>query len=627
MTKSRKIGALGLNIPVIKPSNGSKTTMTAAEVTKWRAALPMADIGLASKKLYIALSELNKTVLDPVNRFEIIELFRPTTKTIATALKKHYIEQAEPLTPQKLTIAALRQTLISEMADSYKIILEELNHKPNKTEQEKRIIVTTVCRILYYLNSFLLCRYQIYSSIPENVWHEVYILYRYGLTRNILDLEVRCELSLNHSTSILGAFTRIILLSATDPYQWRQKDQYSINKAIDLWSVFPTIYDYANMPEKNNGIFIIDLNSDHPPIPYNFKRDPVTPSCIALDVARNVKHLKLLLLKMHKHEMKLRIEHPGDPEFSVTIPTLVKLIQIWSQRITRNMQRFRISAKIKVAFGLRTAYYYINNQKEFDPRPRHLNTPVNNRQAGALTRPSLELPIFEIEDEFEELDIETKDSEISTESKDDATIIEAVVDIEQHYKLYEYELENISTNGFCIHINDGSFPPFRTGEIMIFKNSTEPQDAPWSIGAVRWIKSPSSGVFQMGIELVAPFSKAAGIQMIRNEQPVGLLLRCLVLPDEPDTHAQSVLITPTLPLHSNRVILYLDHQEGIKTTLVKELESTSGYHKYVYSMKENINIGEHKADGDAPEQNTETPSPNNDDDKTNTEFDSIWKDL
>jgi hypothetical protein len=628
MAKSRKIGVLGLSVPVINPSNTPKMNMTTDDVLKWRAALPMADIGLASKKLYIALSELNETHIDPVTRFHIMELFRRPTKTIATALKKHYIEQAEPLTQQKLIIATLRQTLITEVADNYKTVLEELHSKPTKTEEEQQILITAICRILYYLNAFLLCRYQIYSYVPENIWQEIHNLYKYSLKNNILDAKCNCELSFNHNTSIIGAYTRILLLSATDPYQWRQKDQYSISKALDLWAIYPTIYDNEHIPEKDSGIYIVDLDKDEPPIAFNFKRDPITKSCIALDVAKNVKHLKHLLLKMHNNEMKLRINHPGDAEFSVTIPILVKLIQIWSQKIVRHTQRFRIAAKIKVAFGLRAAYYYINNEKEFDPNPSHINAPVSTRHTGSLARPSLALPIFEIEEDEEEgiaagpIGFAKPPAEPVKEEIKEEVDEEPTVDIEKRYHIYDYIIENISTNGFCILVEDGSFPPFRAGEIMIFKNSNESADAPWSIGAVRWIKSPRDGAYQIGIELVAPFAKAAGIQMIRNDQPAGLLLRCLILADEPGSH--SVLLTPTLPLQSNKVILYIDDQPGIRTTLVKELEATSGYHKYAYSSKEAINITEPKHEEQLKKQDaTETV----DEDQTNTEFDSIWKDL
>jgi hypothetical protein len=641
---NHKIGTLGLSIPVINPSNVPKLKMTPAEVIKWRSALPMADTGTAAKKLYMALSDLNSTSLEPKDRFEIIELFRSTNRTICSTLKKHYIEQSEPLNAQKLTIATLRQTLISEMADNYKLILEGLYEKKNKSEEDQKMITTTICRILYYLDMVLLCRYQLYSAVPENIWKEVHLLYKYAKKNNTLNEQVACELSLNSTTSAIASYTRIILLSATDPYQWRQRDQYSIDKAIDLWAVYPTIYESSQIPaDKKTGIYIIDLEKDQPPVALSFKRDPITSSCIGLDLAKNVKHLKHLLLKIHNNELQAKIEHPGDHEFSVTIPTINKLIKIWSQQISRNTQRFPITAKIKVVFGLTAAHYYINHEQEFNSRPSHLMVTTVTRPAGSFNRPTLDMPIFEIEDD-EELDVPSRMAMVAKQNQENnpdkaATGGETPVttddklpeiDREHHYIVYDYNIENISPNGFCILIDDGTFPPFQAGEIMAFKNPLEDANAPWSIGTVRWIRSPGQGKFQIGIELVAPFAKAAGLQMLRDNQPVGLLLRCLVLPEAPDLNSPAMIITPTFPLRSNKVMLYLDNDEkGIRTTLTRELEATGSYHQYLYSTKENINIVDPKVeDAHKPAETvTEQSMSDIDEDQVSTEFDSIWKDL
>jgi hypothetical protein len=609
MAENRKVGNVGLSMPVINPSNVPKEKMTPEKVKEWIASLPMADTGSAAKNLFMTLNEYNRTYIEPMERFKLIELYRLTNRTICTTLKKHYIEQNAPLTEHKLLIANLRQTLLSEMADNYKLILEELHNKPNHTDEEKKIITASICRVLYYLNTVLLCRYQLYSDIPKDIWKEIHLLYKYGLARNILSDQMGCELSFNGTTSIIGSYTRIILLSATDPYQWRQRDQYSINKAIDFWAVYPTIYEYAQIPDKKTGIYIIDLDKDEPPIAYSFKHDAITKTSIALDVAKNVKHLKHLLLKIHNNEEQARIEHPNDPEFSVTIPTLVKLIKIWSQLITRNAQRFPITAKIRVAFGITAAHYFVNNKVEFITHPSNLLLGPNQSHSSTATHSSLELPTFEIEEEKQSgyIPIDTFAVEINRE---------------HYYQIYDYIIDNISPNGFCIKIDDGSIPPFQAGEIMVFKNPADAESAPWSLGSVRWIRSPATRVFQIGIELIAPYAKAAGIQMVRNGQPAGFLLRCMVLPEAPDLNAPSVLITPTLPLRSSNVLIYMG-DKIIKANLIKELDATGTYHQYTYTTKENMEIVEPNKE-ESGNAKVDLPDANAD---VNTEFDDIWGDL
>ncbi len=628
MTINRKPGSVGLSIPVVNPSTAPKNKMSSSEVAKWCNTLPMADVGAASKKLYLALSDLNNTALPPEERFQILEVLREPLKAIGTELKKHYIEQKHPLTPNQLTIASLRQTLQTEMADNYKTVVEGMHNKPNKTEDDKKILVSAICRVLYYFNIILICRYQLYSYAPKNIWQEIHLLYKYARDNKLLDIKVPCRFSFNQgSTTILESYTKIILLYATVPYQWRQRDQHSINKAIDLWSLYPTIYDSSNIPEKRPGIYIIDLEKDAPPIAYNYINGTPSESCIALDLMKGVHHLQQILDKMQKENFQGKIEHPGDPEFSVTAQIVKKLISIWSQNIARTSPRFPIQAKIKIAFGLVAAHYYLNGEKEFDPNPPNLH---RSDGSGRPAQTALDLPVFEITDEDEEsaLSDEAKKAKTDEQKAEQAAIEEEANAAAQAkanmYHLYDYNMENVSPNGLGIVIRDRSFPPFQAGEIVVFKNATA-NDPAWSIGAVRWMRRPNDDEFQIGIQIISPYAKAAGIQMERHGKPAGRLIRCLVLPEIPDANMPPMLITSTLPFRTHQVLLYLDQQDGIKTTLTDEVDATGMYLQYTYSTKEVVEIADPAKQQHV--QHKEEHKNNLDDDKTNTEFDSIWKDL
>lgn len=626
MTNTRKTGVTGLSLLVLKPSTPPKPKRTPAEVARWCAALPMADTGAAAKKLFIALDEISNTEMTAMERFEIMELLRTPNRNICTSLKRHYIEQKSSLTERKLMIANLRETLITYMADNYKLIFEDLHVKGGRSNNDKTMLATAIIRILYYMNVLLICRYQLYTYSPENIWHEIHLLYKYAKQKDLLEMQVKCVFSPNKQmTSILEAYTRIVLLYATDPYQWRQREQHSINKAIELWALYPTIYEYPNIPNTKAGIYIIDLDKDEPPTLFGFKKDPITPSCIALDLSKGVKHLKDILEKMQSNHLKAKIENPKDPEFSVTAPTIAKLINVWSQHIVRSSERFPIKADIKIAIGISAAYYYVNGEKEFNPHPNNLRTSFGDTSTHN-SQYMAHLPVFEVSDDGdEEITIpDVTNAQPQQSSPEETEEKDEVVSKEDTYHIYDYSIGNTSRDGFCIVIQDNSYPPFQAGELIVFKNTSE-EYVEWGIGAIRWLRRLKNNEFHIGVQLIAPYAKAAGIQMLRGEKLANRLLRCLVLPENEAEKIPPMLITTSFPVHSNTVMLYLDNAEPIKAVLTKEIDASGMYYLYEYTSEANVElVTPNNTNGGT---NPKTHRNEDGESKTNTEFDSIWGDL
>ncbi len=617
MTIKRHKGVLDLTIPET-PGGNSNPKMTIEAISKWRDQLPMADTGAASKSVYLMLTEMVQTPIDPQLRFELIEAIRPQVKQISTTLKRHYIEQHEPLTEQKIKVADLRQLLMTLMADNYKMVLDNVLEK----SRDQKFICTVICRILYYYSIILICRYQLYSYIPKGMWAEIYNIYKYAKERKILNIKIKEPALINQGdTHILQAFIRIILMNATDPYQWRQKDQHTLSKAIDLWSMYPEICEHDKIPDDHIGVYVFDLEKDFPPEAYNFREEPITDTCIALDLKQEVKHLQDILKKMHNNELRAKIDHPNDPEFSVTIPTIQKLITVWSSNITRTSPRFPLSANVEIVFGLSASHFYLNNMQDFDSTPKELNIDDQaSAKTAAIKSAVKELPTMEVEDEDEdEEEQEENGAEKNSEEKEEVLDLSK---LDTSYKVYKYEVEDISPGGMCLIVNDHSYPPFQAGEIVAFKNPMGDVDS-WSVGALRWLKRNREEKFLLGVQLIAPYASPAGMQVIRKNKPAGHLLRCLALPSMPELDKPSTIITPGIPLHANKVMLYIEGQNGVITKLTKETEATGMYYQYEYASSGKIAIKKRKIQHEEVTTDDKKIPPKNID----TEFDSLWKDL
>ncbi len=642
MTSKRKTGATGLSILDIDASSKSHN-ISKESIAKWCKDLPLADIGICAKQLFIRLTELSETPLSANERFSIMELIRGPNKEICTALKRHYIEQRTPLTENKLIIANLRQTLLGLMADNYKLILEELHNKSNLSNDEKKLLVTTIVRIYYYLNVLLICRYQLYSYTPSELWHEIYVLYKYAKERDLLNINVPCDFSPKGKTTIFEAFMHIVLLYATDPYQWRQSEQHSLNKAIEMWSFYPTIYVAKKIPKKNSGVYILDLDNDLPPTHIAFRTEELTENCIGIDLDKHVKHMKKILDKMQNDQLKAKIENPNDPEFSVTAPTVAKLINTWSQTMQRNEQRFPIQAEIKIVFGLNAAHYYLNDEQEFNPHPSNLQTDVEEEKKSTSKAFSnnLNLSLYEVseteeddEDEEDEKDVlsstEAKEKEDAAKKQQDSEdeldeAEKADVDLSKEllYHIYNYNIENINQHGFCIVISDKSYPPFQAGEIVAFKNTTK-NDENWGIGAVRWLRRQVNEDFYIGIQIIAATATAGGIQIMREDKPASRLSRCLLIDEDKANKIPPTVITSALPIKTKNVMLYCNDDEPFKATLTKEIDASGMYYQYYYASEDSMNADKSSMDDSPTKPEEKTVK---EEDKTNTEFDKIWGDL
>src|SRR5690349_17811745 len=194
-------GAIGFSIPVQTLTNSHEVILTPAEVLAWQKRLP-ADLGQSAKKVYHAISDCNKVALDPKDRFDILELFNSSVQYICQSLSKHYVNQANALTTQQLTIASLAQTLQQQMADGYKLVIEQsatMNDSLNVT-----LWPIALNKIIQYFTEVILISYELYSIPPKGIWKELHLVYQYAEKKSLLK---KCNFE--------EAYKRVLVLAAT----------------------------------------------------------------------------------------------------------------------------------------------------------------------------------------------------------------------------------------------------------------------------------------------------------------------------------------------------------------------------------------------------------------------------
>lgn len=587
----RTVGSLGIKVPVINPKIIPQVPMSPSTVTAWRALLPMADTGATAKKVYHALNECNQVEVNPTDRYEILELFRPPVQFICLELRKHYINQTKTLSKESLTISMLAQTLQLEMAEGYKLVIQHLVDS-GKKKLQKKIIPTAIHRVIHYYTLILLRCYQLYSPAPPDIWKEIHILYKYAEDNDYLDEEIVDE-SISHSASIhtlTQTYEQALLLAATCPYQWRQNEQEHLNNALGTWAPYTKIRKANSNEKSKSGLFIIDLEKDLPPYPLSIGVIKPSKTTRILDVSTLIAHLKDLLNRFGSDELSSRIAQDGKPEFSVSTPIVRRLIQSWSCDRTRSYNRFPQPGSMRLSFGLSATHYYVSGEKHFNPESDDdLGT------ADALL-PSCDISI-EVEGEEEEntemMSVLPGQEDLLDSSQ---TVDEDTDDDEEEggneYIIHECNLINISPAGFCLLWDEKSYPPIQSGEIIGLQSTMNIGDNPWSVGVVRWLKHTPDQDLVIGVQLLAPYATAAAAQLVKNNQSAGYYLRCLILPAMESMGLKSTLITPTLPFKkgSDLTLVYDSDQDShdnrLEGSLTKLVDATDSYKQFDFIVEE-----------------------------------------
>jgi hypothetical protein len=586
--------------------------LTPKDIERWRNDLPLADIGISSKKLYTLLLEINQTSIPPKERFTMLELLRVPTQFICQNLKKHYLHQITALSPQKVAVARLAETLQVQITYGYKTIIEELDAYKDNADS-RRILATSIQRTVSAFNDILLRSYQLYSTCTAGTWLDIYHLYLYAAQEGILKDRV-----------INNTFEHIFLFSATDPYKWRQTDQENLNNILDTWLPFTQLSKVSHFKleavphNATPNLILIDPKTDQAPALLARKElDNIPPHCLILDLHKLVHHLEEVLQGMEAREVSGRsVVHTHNVESEAALPiNVVKgLVKDWGIPSVRQKPRNSKNEEVRVCVGLSATHYYVSNGRPFstgisESGPTGITSHAEQTGNGNGTT--------------------TQELKTTEEESIDLSMI-PLPDEKRFVKLNDFKtttctIVDDAEGGRCILWGDDAYPPIQAGDILGVQ-STQSTNSPWLVGIVRWLKHTQNDKLKLGVQLLTEPVTAAGIQALKDGQPSGQYLRCLIV--------KNIVITAPIPFKTgSRVMIRRVEQDSITTfeaDLTKLIESTGSHKQFQFLDKEAriktiINPTVVPTNGPSaviePEEETKTSK------KGDDPFDSLWNQL
>ena len=543
----------------------------------WIASLPLADSAETAREIYQALYTLNRQDLDAARRFELMELYNAPVATVTTTLESYFTRAALPLTPKKRQLAEFIRQLHMEMAYGYKGCLQDLE-KQRLRWGMKSLRAQALVRALHYLGEVLLHSYQVYMPYPPEVWHEIHAIYQYAaghdLTREVLDTPapVATKTTLSHE------YIRVLLLGLNNPYQLPQGECRQVQRFLHQWSAKAELKDTLKAAP-SAGYFLIDPATDAPPVP--FPRDVAFQSgqgLRLLDVVELLRSIQFFIQRLQQGDSARALSLGIDCLDSVCLDMLQRMMRSWGQLPRRQYSRIQRSGPVFVCAGIPALHFFASGQKPFAP-------PAGVARHEA-TDDRVILPSH-IEEEItrearaEEEDFIALDEPVAAGPMPPTEARALVVASGEGFRVDRWQIKDAAPKGLQLVRFGSSRTYVRVGDAVGIQQMDE--IGRWSVGVVRWMKSPETNSLEIGIEFLASGVKPVAVAPVPN--PEGRAYQpALALPAIEALRRPATLLLPRGVFAPRSNLLLVEDEAEIRTVrLLQRLEYTNVFELLVFA--------------------------------------------
>ena len=583
----------------------------------WLNKLPKGHVGQTAKQMYLTLDEISRLKTTAQNRFELLELIRPTVLLLLPSLSKHYLNQPLILPEKASQVAALTQSLLLRLSTGYKVVIAENLKEMDKGSAKKNVKIA-----LHHATTLstlrLLHNYQLYSLTPRAIWHDIYLFYYIAEHYKLIDEQVREQKGSEAKSSIKHEFLRAVMLAASSPNQLSQTQIKDLFDATSSWAHFVKIDEQSNP----SGLYYLDLLSDTPPTYHNW---------LATDKDSQLRNIYLgILVEKLEHYSKSPQSSELNIPATITPDLLTHLCDHWGKSSQRSFARIPQQGTVGVTVGFSASHYFISDQMEFSTfiRGGHPNTLAPN-DSNLFLNPNHD-PLAPVPTDqgkyaediwslkytapFKPSDKEDHSDNIDTEELEEK-VSQVAKEQPQPFQSFRCGVIDTSPGGYCIEWQGEISGQLRNGEVIGLK---EKEHSHRQVGVVRWINQISADTARIGIELLSPLGQAGGAKVVHKKGPSGDFIRVIQLPEIPSIGQAATLLTPSTCFQEGDKILLTYLEDKVKAKLTKRISSTSGYCQFLFELLEQDYIPK---DPTKPLERITEKNRNS----ANDDFSDVWK--
>lgn len=528
--------ALSLKVPKLEDKPLIVADTRPHKILEFIGTLPLSKANEAATELLEELEILNRQKVSGDTRVKALEAYRPTIINLCDSLSITYTHSTLPLPQSVKDTATLAQSLWLELGYGYKLALLDMQTQLFNLGGSKAMAFT-ILRAIESAAQLNLTYYQTYFPVPEGVWHDVHQMYYFAVQQSMHELELEAGHRYEKLSSINLAYKEMLLLALADPQHLNPQDMALVADYTARHAKKTQLQGLA-IVDNFAGIFLINLNSDNPPIPYLKNINPTNQGSdillVTVDLARLIhQHIQTLQSKTPFNTQEL----PDNANTARYIDMLIHLIKYWGAPPKRVFNRSsRINAS-DIGVGIAAAHYFINDEKLY----------LQPFSAAKTVQLQTEQP-----------------TENTAKSTPDT------------YESARWQVVNISAGGLALRKLPATQGQIRVGELLSLKN---PGDASWSVGVIRWASNGDEHQLDIGTQLISPQAVAGGARVLNQ----GKFQPALILPAMPALK-QDASVIAACGTYSPARILELDENGIVSRIMVTRLiERTSSFERFLFS--------------------------------------------
>jgi hypothetical protein len=572
-----------LKIPRQDLQDFSLFQLNADAAHTWAQSLPVTNTRSVAQQLRQAINDLNHVKLAPEVRYEIMEALQPSLDVALLNLTKRFLNQPLVMPEEPQQMAELADSLYSMVTTAYSIVAIQAiqQHDSIRGINPARLACEAIQRALAYAGRKALQTFQLFHSIELHGWLTLHQLYALADSQQLVDLPVANPLS--GGDTIKATYLQALLLGCCKPNQLSQGDMAALYRGLKEWSTLAVVA----APESGSGLFLVDLDSDQPPLYSSLFTETLGPQFRYIDTAPLVEQLEKIKLNDGERGVSF------DKDTHIPANMLAHLIESLGSMSLRNFNRANSNAPLWVSIGLSSSHYHVAGEQLFE-QLLYGDDYIPAASERVPTNPFL-LP-QEKGDLWQQANPEedySRDGEAAEEKiveeiehrveLDENTRSELLFDEDKQlppkvrYPIYNVQLANASPGGYCLEWMSELPGDIRAGDIVSLK---EEHNRDWVIAVIRWVSQLENARTLIGLELLSPRAMPYGALIHQKTGEKSAPMRVLLLPEIKLVGQPHTLITPRAGFRERQKISLIRAGEEYAIQLLRQIAATGSFSQF-----------------------------------------------
>jgi hypothetical protein len=572
-----------LKIPRQDLQDFSLFQLNADAAHTWAQSLPVTNTRSVAQQLRQAINDLNHVKLAPEVRYEIMEALQPSLDVALLNLTKRFLNQPLVMPEEPQQMAELADSLYSMVTTAYSIVAIQAiqQHDSIRGINPARLACEAIQRALAYAGRKALQTFQLFHSIELHGWLTLHQLYALADSQQLVDLPVANPLS--GGDTIKATYLQALLLGCCKPNQLSQGDMAALYRGLKEWSTLAVVA----APESGSGLFLVDLDSDQPPLYSSLFTETLGHQFRYIDTAPLVEQLEKIKLNDGERGVSF------DKDTHIPANMLAHLIESLGSMSLRNFNRANSNAPLWVSIGLSSSHYHVAGEQLFE-QLLYGDDYIPAASERVPTNPFL-LP-QEKGDLWQQANPEedySRDGEAAEEKiveeiehrveLDENTRSELLFDEDKQlppkvrYPIYNVQLANASPGGYCLEWMSELPGDIRAGDIVSLK---EEHNRDWVIAVIRWVSQLENARTLIGLELLSPRAMPYGALIHQKTGEKSAPMRVLLLPEIKLVGQPHTLITPRAGFRERQKISLIRAGEEYAIQLLRQIAATGSFSQF-----------------------------------------------